>query len=246
MWHWGEIMDIYEKTMELTEGSCDCFNRLKLSRLFLHMQDAAASHAELLGFKREMLLGEGMVFVLARVSINILKMPPGGSEIKLKTYPKGMDKLFFIRDFEISCKGEAFAHARTLWLLMDVGSRRPAKIRDSLKALVENHKSEERLEIPPRLEKLENPDIVNKIKIGYSHIDSNGHVNNTMYIDWISDALGAGFFRDNIKYALDVNYISEAVAGMEVEICKEENRIEGRAMDKTVFLSAVREESSHV
>ena len=51
---------------------------------------------------------------------------------------------------------------------------------------------------------------------GYSEIDVNGHVNNTRYVSWLCDELGAELMKDKCVRSLTVNYSHEILPGQPV------------------------------
>ncbi|WP_252902544.1 acyl-ACP thioesterase domain-containing protein [Paucilactobacillus hokkaidonensis] len=71
-----------------------------------------------------------------------------------------------------------------------------------------------------RIQRIANPDAIeadeavdsNQYRVRYYDIDSNHHVNNSHYFDWMLDVLGADFLKThtlkkmNIKYAREIRY----------------------------------------
>ena len=86
--------EFYEKTFEVRVHHCDRFGNLKASELLKFMQDCAMTHAEMIEVGMEFMHSLNMTFVLSRIQLNVLRMPSFGSEIKIKTYPVGIERLF--------------------------------------------------------------------------------------------------------------------------------------------------------
>ncbi len=221
------MIKIYEKTFKIEMSHCDCFGRLKVSELFKFMQECAMNHAEL--------MGEGMIavhnidstFVLSRMKINVLTMPSYGEVVTIKTYPDGVERLFYIRGFEISINGVKVAKARSMWLLINFKTRRLVRVRDFDRYFPQVDFESVRMVSPKKpVVQVNAPELLNRI-VGYSDVDIIGHANNTCYIAWVSDCIGSEFFKDNPSYSLVINYSSELSEGECVRIIGEDMTYSG-------------------
>ena len=56
--------------------------------------------------------------------------PEWKDNIEIKTWPKGVDGLFAIRDFQIFRNGEIIGRATSYWLILDADSKRPKRLDD--------------------------------------------------------------------------------------------------------------------
>lgn len=136
----------------------------------------------------------------------------------IRTWPKGRQQLFFLRDFEfLKPGGERYAIATSAWLLMDGFTRRmllpqtlPTKMPDNggMSALSE------------RLDQI-GPNVLatkKTVSVGYSDVDMVGHVNASRYIDWISNCIPREIYQKKQLDWLQINYMSEARWGEELQI----------------------------
>lgn len=87
--------------------------KLTLPALFHFLQECAWDNARLNGFGYEFLKKENAFWVLSRVLVQMDEYPEWKDEIEIKTWPKGADGFFALRDFEIYCKGKIVGRATT-------------------------------------------------------------------------------------------------------------------------------------
>ncbi|HPJ22375.1 MAG TPA: thioesterase, partial [Clostridia bacterium] len=230
-WRGYDMKERLTKHFDIRFSHCDRNGRLALHELFKMMQECAVLHAHELGVGMQRIAVTNQTFVLSRAVINILGMPSMDERIEITTYPAGIERLFFIRDFEMHCNGRLFASARTLWLVIDIASRRPDRnlarqvdfpfnTNDSL-GLV----NPEKPGVPAKTE----PVFVSRVR--YSDIDILGHANNSAYIRWTVDCLGEEFFRSNERYSMTVCFSSEMTDGEVLEIFHDDNLIMGRGSE---------------
>ncbi|MBN1623592.1 MAG: hypothetical protein JXN10_07120 [Clostridia bacterium] len=192
--------------------------KLALHELFKFMQECAVLHAYELGVGMDQIAVTNKAFVLSRAVINILEMPSFGEVIKLTTYPAGIEKLYFIRDYEMFCNGRLFASARTLWLVIDIDTRRPDRNLAKSVDFPLNTNPALGLINPLKPGLPETVEPIFNTMVRYSDIDMLGHANNSSYIRWAGDCLGEDFFKNNNSYSITVNFSSEMKEGEELRI----------------------------
>jgi acyl-ACP thioesterase len=100
-------------------------SKLNVASLFNYLQDIASDHAEILGFGRDDLMKNNQFWALSRMYAEISVWPQWGESIIVKTYPNGTDKLFALRNYEVSYPdGRHIAFATSSWLILDQSTRR--------------------------------------------------------------------------------------------------------------------------
>ena len=203
------MIRIFEKSFDIEVSHCDCFGRLKASELFKFMQECAMVHAEHMGVGMEKMHSLNRTFVLARMKINIASMPSIGDSMKIKTYPFGIERLFYIREFEISINGIKSAEARSIWLVIDLASRRPVRDRDFGKNFPKVTNENVNMDNPDKPVVAKDAPLIMERTVGYSDVDILGHANNSCYVAWACDCIGSGFFSDNLPFSITINYSSE-------------------------------------
>jgi medium-chain acyl-[acyl-carrier-protein] hydrolase len=187
---------------------------LKPQVLFQFFQEAASNHATHLGVGYEALQKLGLFWALSRVKVKIEKLPAWRDEVTLTTWPKGIDRLFALRDFRLSdAGGKAIVQGTSCWLLVDCEKMRPRRIDSIPRNFPVNDKEHAlkeslgKITIPTNLEKRY------ERRVMTSDLDVNNHVNNTEYVRWITDCLETGGGTAGGIRTLQINYLEEAKLG---------------------------------
>ena len=203
-------------------GAIDKSDRLKLDAVFQFFQEAAISHAENLGVGREEMARTGQVWILSRISVLADRRPNYGETVTVRTWPRGGEKLFAMRDFDIRDKDDiAAVSGRSAWLIVDMEKRRPLRPQsvmdnlpqnEGLNALTTEAGGAAALSERSNLQKTAERQAL------YTDVDYNGHVNNVRYVQWIEDALDPQLLEKAEKMRLDINYMNEILGGETVEL----------------------------
>ena len=241
-----ERTPIWTESRMVRFGSIDTSNSLTLNAVFDFFQEAAISHADNLGVGRGALAKENQVWILSRMSVQVDRRPRYGETVTVRTWPRGSDKLFILRDYDIrDAEDIPVVRARSCWLIIDMEKRRPLRpqpiiaglpLNDGLDALPCAVCPEERANLTEKT----------KRRALYTDLDYNGHVNNVSYIRWIEDALSPGLPEKAQRMRLDINYTSEILPGEVTSILSTEIEdtavaFEGRkAQGETAFRAELR------
>jgi acyl-ACP thioesterase len=223
---------VYEESFKVHTYEVDIHNRLTIQALAQFLQEAASNHAALLGFGVEYLLKNNRTWVLSRLAIEIEEFIPLGETITIKTWPADTEKLFFIRDFEIrNSQGSIIGSATSYWIFIDTEKGRP--VHPSKNEIVFDYDNIERgfkrpLSKLPALEKLEPCKFFH---VRYSDLDLNNHVNNIKYIEWGMEGIDPDYRINYIPFLLEINFLSEAKYGNQVELSMEKDTMEKDTME---------------
>lgn len=184
---------------------------LSLKSIVDYMQDACTFQSEDLGETIDYMNGLGLAWLLASWQIEVQKRPKLGDHLVISTWPSRMKGFFAYRCHAIeSPEGEVYASGNSIWFLMDQKTLHPVKIGQER---MELYKTEERLDMPfaPRRVRLsKDPEELSPIEVAKHLIDTNGHVNNSQYIQIAEDCLPADFRQTG---RIRVEYVNGAEAG---------------------------------
>jgi acyl-ACP thioesterase len=212
-------MDIWQEVFPVRFGSIDRSDRLTLATIFEFFQEAAINHAEHLGVGREALGKSGQVWILSRISVVVDRRPRWGETVSVRSWPRGAERLFAIRDYDIRDEtGAAAVRGRSGWLVLDIEKRRPLRIQQIIEKLPQNEGIDALTGPVAGLDPRDTLVKAGERLAAYSDIDFNGHVNNTRYIQWIQDVLAAEILEQADRIRLDMNYLSEVRLGETVEL----------------------------
>jgi acyl-ACP thioesterase len=207
-------MNIWSETFALRFGAVDRSDRLTMWSTLDFFQEAAISHATVLGVGREAMKTTGQLWVLSRLSVFWQRRPGYGETITVRSWPRGSEKLFAVRDYDIrDAEDRPIVRGRSGWLILDMARRRPLKVQSMMDKLPMNE-GENAFSAPASgLEVRENLVQAGERRAAYSDVDYNDHVNNTRYIQWIQDMTEPGLLDRADQMRLDINYLSEVKLG---------------------------------
>jgi acyl-ACP thioesterase len=211
-------MDIWQETFSVRFGDIDRSDRLTLASVFDFFQEAAISHAENLGVGRAAMDLAKQVWVLSRISVFLERRPKMGETITVRTWPRGWERLFALRDYDIrDASNTPIVRGRSGWLILDSEKRRPLRPQAAMTNLPLNEGLDA---LPGGGAGLETRvlDKAGERRAAYSDIDYNGHVNNTRYIQWIQDITEPEILEKAERIRLDINYLSEIRPGEITEL----------------------------
>ena len=208
-------------------------------------QEAAGQHAVYLGFGYDDLIVSNTAWILSRLNIKFLDTPLWRDEITLTTWHKGLNRLFYIRDFVLTDKdGKERVKATTSWLVMNLENRR--LVRDPKLVDMDGICTDDAIETPA--DKVQMPkdveaEYVMDHRVSYSDVDTNGHTNNAMYMQWAMDTVEYEIASTRPVKEVTINFNHETKAGDIVSLYrtsveKEDGLhvfVEGRLGDVSAF-----------
>lgn len=238
-------MNKYTERHTVTCYETDASWRMKPASFMNLAQEAAGCHAVHLGFGYDDLIASNMAWILSRVHVEFTDAPKWREDIILNTWHKGLNRLFFLRDFLVTdTEGRPKVKATTSWLVMNLETRR--LVRDP--ELMEEGTicNENVIETPA--DKVQMPKDVDAVSVyehivAYSDIDTNGHTNNAMYMQWAMDAVDYEIASSRPVKEFTINFNHETKVGDKVVMNKaivqtEEGRnvyVEGKVGDVSAF-----------
>ncbi len=227
---------LWQEELRVKSYEADSTGVLKPHALFSYFTEVAGNHASHLGFGYRELQKAGYFWVLSRIMVQADRMPRWDETVILETWPKGVEKLFALRDFRMMDRGgETLVRATSAWLLLDTGRSRPHRI-DVLPAGIPIRAGVHAIpSLPEKLKPLEPLARCSEHRVTPSDLDVNNHVNNAEYVRWIADCAGGG--PSAALSSLQVNYLDEALLDDTVELYlgKESGRlfrVEGKSRVK--------------
>lgn len=198
----------YSKQIKVQLSECDVRQRLRLSCLMRQMQQLGEDQLEQLGIGyRKTLEEHSMVFLLARIALQIERMPIGGEIITLTTRPLEAVKAQFFRETVVRDEaGNLLLTAWSAWLLFDPATRRvlrPSRFPYALDCGPAPNQTLFELNPPegsPAGERV----------VRFSDVDVNRHLTNSVYSDIAYDCLPWQVAEERELAGVCIHFQSEA------------------------------------
>lgn len=210
----------------------DFQGKMSLSAFFLFLQECAWENAKKNGFGYEFVEKEGALWVLSKVKIKMQEFPKWKEHIKIRTWPRGPEGLFALRDYQLLLEGVVIGAVSSYWLILDKKTKRPRRITD-FDFSKNDFLKESALEEPlAKIKGSHDLQLIDGRKVYASDLDVNGHVNNATYVRWIYDAFSNESARNLVEF--EIHFLGELMLDDEFNIYFEEQH--GQAYYKIVNL----------
>ncbi|MEI7663682.1 MAG: acyl-ACP thioesterase domain-containing protein, partial [Bacteroidota bacterium] len=201
---------VLQYVFDVTTADCDMYARLRTGGLVSFLIIAATRSAADLGFGYEFLGRHNLYWVLSRMTVEILRPLRWGEQAVVVTWPKDVDGLLYLRDFEVKDQsGEIVARSTSGWLAIDAGSKRPRKVEDKFSYMFDLMKEKHSLVQKPERLAAVPAGVTNDIRATWFDFDLNKHVTSSRYIDWMIDSLPLDILVHRYPRSLSVNYLKE-------------------------------------
>jgi medium-chain acyl-[acyl-carrier-protein] hydrolase len=204
----------FQSAFTIASYETDLQGNLSLFALFNRFQELAGLHAAFLQVGYDALRTMNLAWILSRISLQIESMPVWGDTVELSTWPKGIDRMFAMRDFQLAdSSGKTLVSATSAWLLFDFEKSRPRRI-EALTADLRFPSAPHALwETPDKIQMPENSEPIGERHVWLSDIDTNQHVNNAQYAKWASDCFAEEEFRKRRMAFIQINYLEGTTLG---------------------------------
>jgi acyl-ACP thioesterase len=149
--------------------------------------------------------------------VEIGRLPMCNEQVVVQTWPSGYSRSVATREFigRERNSGEIF-RAGSEWMVIN---KRTNRLKNLFHLGLNLHRTGQKA-LPNELSRLEQQEgyrSVERMRVPYSSIDLNGHVNNTEYVRWGMDALSKAFkLMGNIR-SVQATYLSEIFEDDEIE-----------------------------
>ncbi len=216
-------------TFTLLPEDFDAQGNMIPRRVLNLFQNAADSHAVLLGVDHEAAVAHHLLWVVTQTRYQVEALPSPGETVAITTWPTPPNRLGSKREYLMQNeKNENLIKGSSNWVLMDVETRHLASFTD---IFPENSFVNESVfaEKSPRLRDFETDSEPYTICPDASTIDVNGHVNNTYYADFVLSGL-KGF--NGIIQTFQIDYLHEV-------LCHEPLTLYQKTENKTAFVKGL-------
>ncbi len=236
---------IYKKVYNLRGSDFNRFLEIKPSAVLDLFQDIAGIHAVDSGSGFHAMLERGFLWVVMKVKYEIIKMPSMYQTVNVVTWPKEPHRLDFERDYLIlNEQDEVLIKGTSQWALINSDTRKIARVTnvyDQIDEFCHDNAFEEKI---VRIQDFNEVTPATRVTSGFSELDSNGHVNNTRYADYVINAINPKEPM-NIK-VFQLDFHKEIMCGNDTDIFVEEkeNVIYAKGMQNENIMFSCRMEKN--
>ncbi|TPR24226.1 acyl-ACP thioesterase [Apilactobacillus micheneri] len=208
----------YSEKHRVTYYEADFTKRMTLAMMLDVIILASEDHSDYLGVGADFVRKFGVTWIVIQYNVDINRMPTVDEEITVTTKSKSYNKYFAYREFKIKDEnGDLLVHMTGLWAVMNYEARRIASIPSEIVTPF----GAEKVNKVPKLMKPLKVDLDNsnhrRFSVRYTDIDSNKHVNNAHYMDWMINVLPSEFLTTHSPVHFDLRYENEVKYGTDIE-----------------------------
>ena len=203
----------YQMNMKIPFDMSDMNGHIKLPSLILLSLQVSGSQSAQLGVSdKEILEKYNLVWIITEYDIDVIRLPRFAEEITIETEALSYNRLFCYRRFTIYDEsGQAIIQMLASFALMDRDSRKVHSVDPEMVAPYQSEFSKKIIR-GPKYTDLDNP-TSKDYHVRFYDLDMNGHVNNSKYLDWIFEVMGADFLMDHIPQKINLKYVKEVRPG---------------------------------
>lgn len=211
---------LFEHVFPVRYHELDSHGNIRPVTLLNYLQDIAGMHAKSLGVSVADLRGRGLTWVLSRIHLIIERYPRAEESVLIRTWPSSREGLFSCREFELlSETGLPAGLATTSWAVLNIDTRRPVRLAGHLpdyplfprRAVDDDFATLPQIAAAAETEKM-------SFRVLRSDLDSNRHVNNTIYAGWALETV-PDQVAERALTELEISFRAEALYGDTVLSC---------------------------
>lgn len=203
----------YQMKMKIPFDMADMNGHIKLPDvILLSLQVSGMQSIELEVSDKTILEDYNLVWIITDYDIEVVRLPRFAEEITIETEALSYNRLFCYRRFTIYDEaGQELIHMMATFVLMDRDSRKVHAVEPEIVAPYQSD-FDKKLIRGPKYESLEEP-FSKDYHVRFYDLDMNGHVNNSKYLDWIFEVMGADFLTHHVPKKINLKYIKEVRPG---------------------------------
>ena len=218
----------YQMKMKIPFDMADMNGHIKLPDVILLSLQVSGMQSIELGVSDKAILEDyNLVWIITDYDIEVVRLPRFAEEITIETEALSYNRLFCYRRFTIYDEaGKELIRMMATFVLMDRDSRKVHAVEPEIVAPYQSE-FDKKLIRGPKYESLEEP-ISKDYHVRFYDLDMNGHVNNSKYLDWIFEVMGADFLTQYIPKKINLKYVKEVRPGGVITSAVERTGLESK------------------
>lgn len=216
---------IYQLEHEVAYYECDLNQNMTFPAVVSIAIKASTEQSDQLERGSDYVEKLGLTWIITQYEMTIQRLPKVEENIKIFTEPTEYNRFFCYRDFWFEDQeGNELLRITAAFALMGIENRKVSSVNEELMAPYDS----------PKVKKIRRWRKIESVKDGekkdyhvrFYDLDSNHHVNNAVYFNWIIDVLGYYFLTTYQPKEVSIRYDKEVSYGNEIESWSQVKRAE--------------------
>lgn len=213
---------VTEKEFEINYYEVDFRKELLITSLMNYFDDTVTKQSEDIDRGLDYMKDMGISWVLYKWDIDVNRYPMLREKIRVRTSACALMKFYAYRTFDVIDKDDnIICSAKSVWLLIDTNKRRAKRITEDMYSMYGITKEDNKPLIIKEVNLPEKYSYEKHFDVRYSDIDTNRHVNNVKYVDWVIETIPLNIVLSCSLKNLNITYKKEAVYGETIKVCTE-------------------------
>lgn len=176
----------------------DAKQQVTLSMLINVSLEASTQQAASLHIGEEEVHAQGLGWIILETAIDINTLPMVHDNVTVKTWIEEANSFFSVRHFEVSKDDNVMVEIKMLFALLDMDARKLTRIPETFIDALEPKAVKRVARLAKNTMWADNDEWsgTQEYAVRYNDIDTNLHVNNSRYYEWITDVLGANILSE--------------------------------------------------
>lgn len=202
---------VFTTTHTIQYYEADAKQQVTLPMLINVSLEASTQQAAALNIGEVEVHAQGLGWIILESALNIQTLPVVHDVVTVKTWVEEANSFFSVRHFEVLKGEQLMVEIKMLFALLNMTSRKLTRIPESfIEALEPN--------AVKRVKRLADNTMwgaddqwvdAQTYAVRYNDIDTNLHVNNSRYYEWVTDVLGVGFLATQEPHEVVVRFEHE-------------------------------------
>jgi len=206
---------MFEKQYKLRYFEMNQYGEASPITILTLLEEAAVDHCLSINYGLYDLLKQNIGWVLLGGYMQMERYPFYKEKITIRTWLSRYSTIRAIRENIIfNEQGDIIGKAKGLWLFFDIERRKPVRIFDDIKKKWRCFPEESiKIDISKKIEPINFAKYSNKFRVHRFDIDSNKHVNNIRYLQWLIESIPDETIDNYFLHIIDGRFIAEAQYG---------------------------------
>lgn len=222
---------VYSKEFEIHYYEINKYKEATPVAILNYLEETAGCHSESVGCGIDELKQLGVAWVLSRWNLVMDRYPLWNDKITIETWSSGVERFYATREFLLKdAKGDILGRASSLWVYLNMEKKRPLRVPAEIVELYGTNPLKVMEDSFADFIVPESFEYIREFIVRKSDIDTNLHVNNARYLEWLLESIPDEAYEQYRLHSLEIIYKKET--GYGISINSKRTTFESTASDK--------------